>query len=168
MEHTTEQIMEKTTAPSTEQPTRPSPSNSFQGQSASLPSAVEQTKEEDETRPIISHRSTSPDSQPSRAPSTVELFDLAHSRKHHHSEEEHGQHIQKLDGGLAWSHLSKRPLVRQFLVGEVSARETAKRDVSCLLSPSRRSLPPTADYLIPQAARFELFLDLVRPLELFL
>ncbi|GAA5908287.1 hypothetical protein JCM6882_006792 [Rhodosporidiobolus microsporus] len=74
------------------------------------------------------------------------LFDLAHSSKaHHHSEDgegdggQHGRHIDAHHGPLSWWHLFKRPIVRQWMVGGILAREQAHRE----------------------AARFELFFDLV-------
>lgn len=81
---------------------------------------------QDEIHPV---RTDSSDTQATKALSTVDLFDLAHSRKHHHDSEEHSKAVHALDGGLHWNHLFKRPVVRQFIVGNVSVQETAKRDV---------------------------------------
>ncbi|GAA5873874.1 hypothetical protein JCM8547_008627 [Rhodosporidiobolus lusitaniae] len=78
---------------------------------------------------------------PPQSPSPVTLFDLAHSRKHHHPHEKtkHEEHLHDTSHPLSWRHLFKRPVVRQWLAGGVLTNECAQR----------------------QAGRFELFFDLV-------
>ncbi|GAA5908283.1 hypothetical protein JCM6882_006791 [Rhodosporidiobolus microsporus] len=95
----------------------------------------------------LSQRSHSSDSTAAHLHEAPTLFDLAHSRRGSKfsdggepgGEVQHRQHIREQAGPLSWRHLFKRPIVRQWLVGGVLAREHAERG----------------------PARFELFFDLV-------